>query len=309
MISAILSKLISESMLSLHPIMVKYINLDIITKLWDRAIIFVFASMFFIDWGFILNNLISYNVFLLTIVIIAHLYFTHRGFLLLESGVGYTLFYTYPIMIILLSGIKIDYKILLLLFLAVIGILLIYEEFNIIPENIKKEKVDEIKDELKDENKKNINEVIVENYKYEGIISVLLCAFTEALLYFIVNRIKTDNNWNQFFLSYFFSAIMLTVYILYKYIKGSINIDTKFIDNFEKISFFNIMIGTLGHYLKYYAIYNLSPLFYSILSYFGIITAFIYGIVINNDKMTIRKTLGALFIILANIIMLVLYKK
>ena len=69
------------------------------------------------------------------------------------------------------------------------------------------------------------------------------------------------------------------------------------------------MIGTLGHYLKYYAIYNLSPLFYSILSYFGIITAFIYGIVINNDKMTIRKTLGALFIILANIIMLVLYKK
>ena len=309
MISAILSKLISESMLSLHPIMVKYINLDIIIKLWDRAIIFVFASMFFIDWGFILNNLISYNVFLLTIVIIAHLYFTHRGFLLLESGVGYTLFYTYPIMIILLSGIKIDYKILLLLFLAVIGILLIYEEFNIIPENIKKEKVDEIKDELKDENKKNINEVIVENYKYEGIISVLLCAFTEALLYFIVNRIKTDNNWNQFFLSYFFSAIMLTVYILYKYIKGSINIDTKFIDNFEKISFFNIMIGTLGHYLKYYAIYNLSPLFYSILSYFGIITAFIYGIVINNDKMTIRKTLGALLIILANIIMLVLYKK
>ena len=309
MISAILSKLISESMLSLHPIMVKYINLDIITKLWDRAIIFVFASMFFIDWGFILNNLISYNVFLLTIVIIAHLYFTHRGFLLLESGVGYTLFYTYPIMIILLSGIKIDYKILLLLFLAVIGILLIYEEFNIIPENIKKEKVDEIKDELKDENKKNINEVMVENYKYEGIISVLLCAFTEALLYFIVNRIKTDNNWNQFFLSYFFSAIMLTIYVLYKYIKGSINVDTKFIDNFEKISFFNIMIGTIGHYLKYYAIYNLSPLFYSILSYFGIITAFIYGIVINNDKMTIRKTLGALLIILANIIMLVLYKK
>ena len=35
----------------------------------------------------------------------------------------------------------------------------------------------------------------------------------------------------------------------------------------------------------------------------------IKSIVINNDKMTIRKTLGALFIILANIIMLVLYKK
>ena len=55
-------------------------------------------------------------------------------------------------------------------------------------------------------------------------------------------------------------------------------------NNFEKISVFNIIIATIGHYLKYYAIYNLSPLFYSILSYFGIITAFIYGIIINNDN-------------------------
>jgi drug/metabolite transporter (DMT)-like permease len=60
--------------------------------------------------------------------------------------------------------------------------------------------------------------------------------------------------------------------------------------------------------LKYYAIYNLNPLFYSILSYFGIITAFIYGIVINDDKLNLRKTLGALFIILANILMLIFYK-
>ena len=241
MISAILSKLISESMLSLHPIMVKYINLDLITKLWDRTIIFVLASLFFINWDFILNNLISYNVLLLTIIIIAHLYFTHRGFLLLESGVGYTLYYTYPIMIILLSGIKIDYKILLLIFLAIIGILLIYEKFNIIPENIRI--INEVKKEIENEkeNKTNINEVIIENYKYEGIISVLLCALTEALLYFIVNRIKTSNNWNHLFLSYFFSAIILTIYVLYKYIKGSINVNQKFIDNFEKISFFNIL--------------------------------------------------------------------
>jgi drug/metabolite transporter (DMT)-like permease len=299
MLAAILSKLLSESLLSLHPIMIKYIKLDILTKIWDRTSIFILISLFFINWDFILNNLFSYNVLLLTIIIIAHLYFTHRGFLLLESGVGYTLYYTYPIMIILLSGMKLDYKIIFLMILAIIGIVLIYEKFNIIPKN---------KKEIENENKKNINETIVENYRYEGIISIILCAFTEALLYFVIKRIKTDNNWNHLFLSYFFSTLILTFYITYQFIKGNINIDKKYINNFEKISLFNIIIATLGHYLKYYAIYNLNPLFYSILSYFGIITAFIYGIVINDDKLNLRKTLGALFIILANILMLIFYK-
>ena len=295
MLSAILSKLLSESLLSLHPIMIKYIKLDLLTKLWDRTTIFILISLFFINWDFILNNLFTYNVLLLTIIIIAHLYFTHRGFLLLESGVGYTLYYTYPIMIILLSGMKLDYKIIFLMILAITGIILIYEKFNIIPEN-------------ENENKKNINENIVEKYKHEGIISILLCAFTEALLYFVVKRIKTDNSWNHLFLSYFFSTLILTFYITYQFIKGNINIDNKYIDNFEKISLFNIIIATLGHYLKYYAIYNLSPLFYSILSYFGIITAFIYGIIINNDKLNLRKIFGALFIIIANVMMLISYK-
>ena len=309
MLSAILSKLLSESLLSLHPIVIKYIKLDLLTKLWDRTTIFILISLFFINWDFILNNLISYNVLLLTVIIIAHLYFTHRGFLLLESGVGYTLYYTYPIMIILLSGMNLDYKILLLMILVGIGIVLIYEEFNIIPENIRI--INEGKKETDDENQKktNINENIIENYKHEGIISIILCAFTEALLYFVVKRIKTDNNWNHLFLSYFFSTVILTFYILYQYIKGHITVNNKYIENFEKMSLFNIIIATFGHYLKYYAIYNLSPLFYSILSYFGIITAFIYGIIINNDKMNLRKTFGALFIILANILMLVLYKE
>ena len=192
--------------------------------------------------------------------------------------------------------------------LAITGIVLIYEKFNIIPENIRI--INEDKKELNNEseNKKNINETIIENYKYEGIISIILCAFTEALLYFVVKRIKTDNNWNHLFLSYFFSTLILTFYIIYQFIKGHINIDNKYINNFDKISLFNIIIATLGHYLKYYAIYNLSPLFYSILSYFGIITAFIYGIIINNDKINLRKSLGALFIVLANIMMLIFYK-
>ena len=293
MLSAILSKLISESLLSMHPIMMKYINLNIESKIWNRTFWYIVISLFFVNWQFIIDNLFTYNVFLLTIIIVAHLYFTHRGFLLLESGIGYTLYYTYPIMIILIAGIKLDYKIIMILIGLIIGIILIYDKIGF-----------NINDELKnnDNKKTNINDNITEHYKHEGIISVLLCAFTEALIYFVVKRIKSDNNWNQLFLSYIYVFIIYTIYIIYKYNKDpNFIINDSYIENFKKISYFNIIIGTFGHFLKYYAIYNLNPLLYSVLSYFGIITAFIYGMIINNDKINFRKILGALLIIIANI--------
>jgi len=299
MLSAIISKLVSEAMLSLHPIMIKYIKMDMLSKLWNRIIWYFFISIMFINWDFILNNLFTYNAFLLSFVLFFHIYFTHRGFLLLDSGVGYTLYYTYPIMIILMSGININSKIMGLLVLIIIGIILLYE-----PKDVEKQK-----------NKPNINEIVEENYKYEGIISVLLCAFTEALIFFIVRRIKTNNHWNHLFLSYFYGAIIITIYMLYMITKGklgnnsdnssnTIEINQKYKDNFIKLSFFNIIIGTVGYYLKYFAIYNLSPLIYSILSYVGIITAFIYGVVINKDKIDVRKTVGAIIIIIANVLLL-----
>lgn len=294
MLSAIISKIVSEAMLSLHPIMIKYIKLDLISKLWNRVAWYFLISLMFINWNFILNNLFSYNAFLLSMVVILHVYFTHRGFLLLDSGVGYTLYYTYPIMIILLSGMKIDIKLFSLLVLIIIGILLLYK-----PEDVQKQK-----------NKPNINEDVVENYKHEGIISALLCAFTEALIFFIIRRIKTDNNWNHLFLSYFYGAIIISIYLLYliKNGKEQINITEKYKDNFIKLSIFNIFIGTFGYYLKYFAIYNLTPLLYSILSYVGIITAFIYGIITNKDEIDFKKILGTFIIIIANVILLMLYK-
>ena len=294
MLSAIISKIVSEAMLSLHPIMIKYIKLDLISKLWNRVAWYFLISLMFINWDFILNNLFTYNAFLLSIVVLLHIFFTHRGFLLLDSGVGYTLYYTYPIMIILLSGMKIDIKLFSLLVLIIIGILLLYE-----PEDIQKQK-----------NKPNINVEVKENYKHEGIISALLCAFTEALIFFIVRKIKTNNNWNHLFLSYFYGAIIISLYLIYLIKNGEeqIDITEKYKDNFIKLSIFNIIIGTFGYYLKYFAIYNLTPLLYSILSYVGIITAFIYGIITNKDKIDFRKILGTFIIIIANVILLMLYK-
>ena len=108
----ILSKLFSESLLSLYPLFIKYINIPLGIKLWSRFSAYLLISFFFVNWNFILKNIFSLNGSLLGLITMLHVYFSYRGFELLDSGVSYTLFYTYPLMILLLSGSKMNFVIL-----------------------------------------------------------------------------------------------------------------------------------------------------------------------------------------------------
>ena len=127
---------------------------------------------------------------------------------------------------------------------------------------------------------------------------MLISAFTEAFIYFIVRNIKTTNNWNQVFISYAFGAIILSIY----YWKDIKNIQFK--SSLSVSLLINIIIGLCGYLLRFYAMYNLSTNIYAPLSYFGILMAYIYGVIINKDKITIKKLIGSLFILIPNIYIL-----
>ena len=103
MFSAIFSKLLAESLLSLYPIFVKNIGLSLPLQVWSRVFSYTAISAFFIDYPFVLQSIFSMNGILLSVITLIHIYTSYRGFQLLESGVSYTLFYTYPIMILLFS--------------------------------------------------------------------------------------------------------------------------------------------------------------------------------------------------------------
>jgi drug/metabolite transporter (DMT)-like permease len=272
----ILSKLISESLLSLYPIFVKYINLNFWLQIWSRFFIYVFISGFFINWKFIFNNLFSKYGIALSLVTILHVYSTYRGFLILESGIAYVIFYLYPLIILLLAGEKIGFIIIS----SIIGVIILSQE-----------KIDNFQNIFS--KSKNI-----ENFKYEGIIMMIISAFTEAFIYFIVRNIKTTNNWNHVFISYAFGAIILSIY----YWKDIKNIQFK--SSLSVSLVINIIIGLCGYLLRFYAMYNLSTNIYAPLSYFGILMAYIYGVIINKDKITIKKLIGSLFILVPNIYIL-----
>ena len=178
MLIQILSKITSESLLSLYPTIVKNIDIPFDMKLWTRFASYSLISLFFIDYKFVKENLLSKSGLLLSFITIIHIFTSYKGFEGLESGVAYTIFYTYPLMILLMACEKIRPMMLV----PLLGVaLLVYEsnvenmESNIITENLEK-KVQ--KTEKNDENTGNK----MNNYLMFSLLMVFLAALTEALL-------------------------------------------------------------------------------------------------------------------------------
>jgi hypothetical protein len=70
----IISKLFSESLLSLYPVFVKNINLALPLQLLSRVVIYVLVSLVFCQMGFIYKNLFSQMGILLGITTLIHIY-------------------------------------------------------------------------------------------------------------------------------------------------------------------------------------------------------------------------------------------
>jgi len=274
MILEIISKLASESLLSLYPIFVKNIGLPLSLQTWSRCFSYALISGFFIDYSFVFNALFTYSGIMLSLVTILHIYTSYRGFELLESGVAYSIFYLYPIMILLMSG----HKIQSIMLLSLVGVyLLASKEMNFF----------DLFDLKKGDSKKS-DQIL-------GVAMIGLAAFTEAIIYFLVRDIKTLNNWNHIFISYFLGAMLLTWYLL-----GDIR-GMKWNGRLSMSLGINSLIGLIGYLLRFYAAYRLDTMVYAPLSYFGIVMSFVYGVFIGGESIDLKKVAGAGLIIFSNL--------
>jgi drug/metabolite transporter (DMT)-like permease len=175
----VLSKVVAESLLSLYPVFVKFIPVSLPLQMWSRFCSYILISFLFIDYSYVAKKLISPMGMLLSIVTIVHIYSSYRGFLLLKSGVSYTMFYMYPVLILLMSGYTIPY----ILAITCLGVWLLATTSQL------------------------------DSYPYEGVTMISLAALTEAIIYFIIKRLPTKNSWNHVFLSYFAGAVLFTAYL------------------------------------------------------------------------------------------------
>lgn len=279
MLLPILSKLTSESLLSLYPIFVKKIGISSVLQLWTRLITYVVIAAFFVDWSFIWSTIGSMDSITLALVNLSHIYFSYEGFRHLDSGVSFAIFNSYPLMILILGGVMWHKSyVLVLLGLA----LFIYGNYT-----EKKEDKTLNKDKKeKEEDKGSVD-------FYYGLGMILLAALTEAFIYFLVRRVKTLNHWNHVFISYFFGAVIMSLYIMKeRQIMNDVRVGIAVL--------VNGIIGSVGYFLRFFASYRLEPSVYAPLSYFGVVMSYVYGMLFDNETLNWKKVLGTVSILASN---------
>lgn len=293
MLTPAISMLVSESLLSLYPIFVKKIGLTLVHQVWARLVAYVGISAIFVNWSFIGSSLFTTDALILAAINLSHIFFSYEGFRNLDSGVSFAIFNTYPLMILLIAGVMWNNVYLLVL----LGLALFVLGESKGPEAApfgSKERTQEGSKEQSSTDKEPKEKI---DFTY-GIAMVLLAALTEALIYFMVRRIKTDNHWNHVFLSYFVGFVAFSAYLLAK--GTNLPISETMLPRLGLAVGLNGFIGAVAYFLRFFAASNLTASIFAPLAYFGMVMSYVYGIVFNQETLSWEKVGGTLCILAAN---------
>jgi len=303
--------LMSESLLSLYPIFVKKIDLSLIHQVWARLLAYVAMASIFVDWSFIGTTLFSPDAMLLAAINLSHIFFSYEGFRNLDSGVSFAIFNTYPLMILLIAGVMWNNVYLLVL----LGLaLFVLGEANAtdkaqngvtqsatdkarsgVTQSATAKKSDDVKAQSATYDTTQIGDGSEKPNFIYGIAMILLAALTEALIYFMVRRIKTSNHWNHVFLSYLFGFIAITGYLF-----KTFNFAQVLKPRMGLAIGLNGFIGSVAYFLRFFAASNLSASIFAPLAYFGMVMSYVYGMVFNDEMLSWEKVGGTLCILVAN---------
>ena len=284
--------LMSESLLSLYPIFVKKIDLSLIHQVWARLLAYVAMASIFVDWSFIGSALFSPDAMLLAAINLSHIFFSYEGFRNLDSGVSFAIFNTYPLMILLIAGVM--WNNVYLLVLLGLALFVLGEARSKSKKGDEKARSEATQSATDDTTTHLGDGSEKPNFTY-GIAMILLAALTEALIYFMIRRIKTSNHWNHVFLSYLFGFIAITTYLFKTFdfaqvLKPRMGLAIGL----------NGFIGSVAYFLRFFAASNLSASIFAPLAYFGMVMSYVYGMVFNQEMLSWEKVGGTLCILVAN---------
>jgi drug/metabolite transporter (DMT)-like permease len=143
---------------------------------------------------------------------------------------------------------------------------------------------------------------ITPNFTY-GLAMILLAALTEAFIYFLIRRVKTSNHWNHVFISYLLGAVLMTAYVVYtEYMTPNHKASLEASDKSRVVIavLANGFIGSVGYFLRFFSSYQLDAAIYAPLSYFGVVMSYVYGILFNNETLSVSKVAGTACILASN---------
>jgi drug/metabolite transporter (DMT)-like permease len=262
----------SEVILSLYPILIKIVPTNFDTQLLGRFGVFTFASLLFYTGQKL--NLIK-MLFYGTITIF-HVIASYAAFSTLSAGTAMALFYTYPIMNVIAGSLflKESFSPYSFIFLG-LGLLGTYILSQEIP-------TEEVKGE------KPID--IPKNY---AILAGLLAAFSETLMFLVVRGTNTINPIDSMLQLYPGAFILFGLYLVLSNKVKSIDNDKRV---WKDLTLFNFIIGFIGYAIRFYSINTVSTITFSLLSFIGVLSSYLFGRTFVNEQASTNTYLGAALI-------------
>jgi hypothetical protein len=268
---------LSEIVLSLYPILIKSTDASVGVQTGFRMYVFAICAMIvsLIQKQNLLDLSFS-NVFGSGLLNLIHVGSSYKAFELLPAGNAMALFYTYPVMNLLGSslmyGEAIKPEVYGWMMLALAGAFMLAQPSA---------------------NPKGWNKL--------GIFLALTAAATETGIYLLFKQLKAeDNSFKQMFSMYGGSAILWTLMAVLGLFSFSGSLSKKAM---SIMVLFNVLIGFVGYGARFFAIPKVSTIAFSALSFFGIISAYIFGYFFEGETVNYMSALGALAIMIANIVL------
>ena len=299
----------SEIALSLYPQLIKLIPTTIEVQVAVRCI--TYSILAIIGYYITQNNnktkiISSTKTLSLTsgivmgLVNIIHIISSYMCFNILSSGVGYSIFYIYPIFNLLGRTLIYNEKINIInyiyIIIAIIGVYLIY-----------KTKSNAVLEPLQNENDKNskkqpennLIDYIIDNLNIKnkniGIAAGIVSALTESIIYFMVkDDVVSASPFIQLLKTYLLGGILSIIYL----IKNLNYIDLDY-HYWITIILFNSIIGFVGYLLRFIMIPRLSTLLFNSLIFIGVIFSYLWGYVLSKEPISYNDLTGTALILMS----------
>ena len=266
----------AEAAMALYPILIKSVPTNLTTQVMARVltytiVAFIIAPSALINktWGTTEGAATSMGLGLL---ILFHIFSSYVAFTELPAGAAMSIFYTYPIWNMvtasLLHGESISFVHFLLVLVAFAGVILIARSHA-----------------------NTDTEIKAKDYGLKGIVAGLGAALSETTIYFAVKRWGIESSYNSLIELYPGAFLLLAGFLLLNQ-EGALFLD-KNPEIWKPLVGFNLLVGVVGFFCWSYAIPRVTTTTFSLLSFFGVVSGFLWGWLFLKEVPSVESVAGA----------------
>ena len=272
---------LSEVILSAYPLLIKLVDVSVLLQTGLRMAVFTTlaaVAAVLTKNPLAVGSLLSTETLGAGVLNLIHVFTSYTAFEQLTGGNAMALFYTYPVFNILATAAVFKETIPLTsvpwITLALGGAIALAQP-------------------------------TATNWTLVGVISALLAALTEVGIYiwFRLHEEKESNQpWTKMIQMYGSSGVLWAVGIAAAAAVGVLAKNTLNItpSGLGSILAFNSLVGFTGYALRFFLIPQVSTIVFSVLSFFGIVSAYVFDWIFTNQKPNMTQILGAVAIMVAN---------